>query len=122
MSNDKTPAQAAAEKQYPDAWIVHDQSIVDHSEYRRAFIKGAEWQASQQRGPSVDMTDEEYRKMLAQLKEGTPVVVPRAQLTVDQIMDVVEDVLDKNDLNDQMLYGKIRSRLTALLDKTPSPR
>lgn len=30
--------RAEAERKHPDAWIVADQSIIDHSDYRRTYI------------------------------------------------------------------------------------
>lgn len=36
----KTAAEQLAEKEIQDAWIVADQSIVDRSDERRAFVKG----------------------------------------------------------------------------------
>ena len=100
MSNDKTPAQAAAEEYPPMPFTnvpVHDLN----GGKRAAFIRGAEWQASQAPSPS---------------------------LTVDQIMKVVKYdttpyILEKTWPNElPELWQRIHDRLTALLDQTPSPR
>ena len=93
MSNDKTPAQAAAEEYPPMPFTnvpVHDLN----GGKRAAFIRGAEWQASQAPSPS---------------------------LTVDQIMEVL-NVLRYENPDGVIPSEEIRSRLTALLDQTPSPR
>mgnify|MGYP003420812651 CR=1 FL=1 len=93
MSNDKTPAQAAAEEYPPMPFTnvpVHDLN----GGKRAAFIRGAEWQASQAPSPS-----------------------PK----VDQIMEVL-NVLRYENPDGVIPSEEIRSRLTALLDQTPSPR
>ena len=93
MSNDKTPAQAAEEEYPPRPFAqvpVHDLN----GARREAFIKGAEWQASQAPSPS-----------------------PK----VDQIMEVL-NVLRYENPDGVIPSEEIRSRLTALLDQTPSPR
>jgi len=41
-TKDKSQAELLAEKEIQDAWIVADQSIVDRSDERRAFVKGYE--------------------------------------------------------------------------------
>lgn len=91
MSNDKTPAQAA-EEEYPPRPFAQVPAHDLNGARREAFIKGAEWQASQQRLPSVE-----------------------------KIMEVVLS-WDDVDERSQLERDELRRYLTALLDQTPSPR
>ena len=66
MSNDKTPAQAAAEEYPPMPFTnvpVHDLN----GGKRAAFIRGAEWQASQ--APSPSLTEEQYKVLSDRMVE-----------------------------------------------------
>jgi len=95
MSNDKTPAQAA-EEEYPPMPFAKVPAHDLNRARRDAFIKGAEWQASQAPSPSV---------------------------SVDQIMKVVNVVLDDYHPlplgQERAVMFDLRRRLTALLDQTP---
>jgi len=102
MSNDKTPAQAA-EEEYPPRPFAKVPAHDLNRARRDAFIKGAEWQASQ---------------------------APSTGLTVDSVMDLADEVFwigDESDYKGRHYTAmrKFHVRLTALtdlLDQTPSHR
>jgi len=81
MSNDKTPAEAAAIQEYPPRPYtnvpVHDLNGGN----REAFLKGAAWQASQSSaapvGPTIDRIMEVVEKVLSNGNYLDPVFDPK---------------------------------------------